>query len=157
MYVCVCVQVLSSKDSALCEVTEQWQTSQLALGEREKELSQVSGQPVILYQVPHVHLWWSMSFECHVFDASLYCSCSMTQSRQAVVPWIPFLMHGPFLSWHVMTETIVLRQYSITLPTRPSCTIHSSIACLCLAGIRMHCTQRSCPLHATVSQFMIII
>ena len=68
---CVCVQVLSSKESALCKVTEQWQTSQLSLGEREKELSQVSGQPVILYQVPHVHLWWSMSSECRVFDASL--------------------------------------------------------------------------------------
>ena len=54
MYVCMCVQVLSSKESALCEVTEQWQMSQLALGEREKEVNQVSRQHIILYQVPLV-------------------------------------------------------------------------------------------------------
>ena len=42
--VCVCVQALSMKETALREVTEQWQTSQQVLVEREKELSQVSGQ-----------------------------------------------------------------------------------------------------------------
>lgn len=45
MYVCVyTVQVLSKKESALCEVTEQWQISQQALEEREKELTQVRDQ-----------------------------------------------------------------------------------------------------------------
>ena len=83
MCVYMCVQVLSSKESALCEVTEQWQTSQLALGEREKELSQVSGQHIILYQVPRVHLWWSMSSECHVFDASL---CAVARYSPHYVP-----------------------------------------------------------------------
>ena len=32
------------KETALHDVTEQWQTSQQVLAEREKELSQVSGQ-----------------------------------------------------------------------------------------------------------------
>ena len=44
MYVCMCVQALSQKESALREVTEQWSISQLALEEREKELTQVSSQ-----------------------------------------------------------------------------------------------------------------
>ena len=43
-YVCMCVQALSMKETALRDVTEQWQISQQVLAEREKELSQVSGQ-----------------------------------------------------------------------------------------------------------------
>ena len=43
--------MLSRKDSALCEVTKQWQTLQLALGGGEKKVKQVSGQHIILYQV----------------------------------------------------------------------------------------------------------
>ena len=64
--VCMCVQALSMKETALREVTEQWQTSQQVLVEREKELSQVSGQHSFLssWTLQRVEIGWKVFVRC---------------------------------------------------------------------------------------------